>query len=642
MEPEKEEQPSLLDRLMSNIGPNAPEDSPGYFRVPTFPAIRSKIQYKKPIQLADYAGYEDLYRRWEQQKPNWFGTRPTLEQKVDDFEGHGPGKIIVRSKSNAGPEGIYFYPANTEFNKALAQDTRDIADIQFIGGTITSVLAAAKGGYRLRAHQKRQLETMRANEATYVGSNAPQLKGRIQKQIESIVTGKVTKEDPIALGKQEFDPGTPGVSGPYAYQSTRGGTIEPGDTLGGHLGYYSSKFPDTKKRDLNLYGANIRTFTKFNNFEDALAAGEVSNQQLLDTGKKRWAGIDAQIGDSYFKIYKGLNNEIRILPYNKWYQLKRNPFKVPDDVKTYLKKFESRQLELIDPNSNEVVKYDKGTVDRFVKYVNKEIGFQKEQQQLIENMGKAIYRAAGVPYKRGKTWLSVDLSHAVPRSKGGPGYTFLEGWRENQTRGAIDILDDQILIDLGIPRNWEEYFLRWYQEQGTGNPATDLGRLADISWDDYNAAQQGVDINLIKLRRNTINHLIQRQIADSTTFQKPGQRGATIGDDFEIMIKESKGLALDADIIGSSPETTWSAKEFDLRWRAMNYNKKQSLKTWTQLEKNQLRIKNKKRGKVNKNQKELDLYSEYSVKNYREYMEILLNIPTNIPADIQKDLDEDE
>ena len=220
MEPEKEEQSSLLDRLMSNIGPNAPEDSPGYFRVPTFPAIRGKIPYKKPIQLPDYAGYEDLYTRWEQQKPNLFGTRPNLEQKVDDFEGHGPGRIIVKSKDNAGPEGIYFYPANIEFNKALAQDTRDIADIQFIGGTISSVLAAAKGGYRLRAHQKRQLETMRANEATYVGSNAPQLKGKLQKQIEPIVTGMVTKEDPVALGRQEFEIGTPGMYGDYAFQST--------------------------------------------------------------------------------------------------------------------------------------------------------------------------------------------------------------------------------------------------------------------------------------------------------------------------------------------------------------------------------------------------------------------------------------
>ena len=417
---------------------------------------------------------------------------------------------------------------------------------------------------------------------------------------------------------------------PYAYHmSTKQGTIEEGDTQGGHLGYFSSKFPDTTKRDLDLYGANIREFTKFNTFEDALAAGEVSNQALLETGKKRWPGIDAQIGDNYFKIYKGPNNQIKVLPYNKWYQLKRNPFKVPDDVQANLKRFESRQLELLTPNSNEIVKYDKGTVNSFVRYVNREILFQKEQQRLIEGMAEAIYKDAGVPYKRGKTWLSVDLSHAVPRSKGGPGYTFLEAWRENQTRGATDILNDQTLIDLGIPRNWNEYFLRWHQEQGKGNPATDLGRLADISWDDYNAAQQGVDINLIKLRRKTINHLIQRQISDPTTFKQPGQRGATIGDDFEIMVRESKGLGLDDDIIGSSPELTWSAKEFDLEWRAQNYNKKQSLRNLTEWEQNQPKIRKSTKSKPKPSKyKQIDTegYVEWTYAEYEEFMNELYGI----------------
>jgi len=223
---EEDQELTLLERISKQIGPNADKDSLGYFRVPTFNAIRGKIPYKKPIQLPDYAGYEDLYTRWEQQKPNWLGTRPTIEERVDDFEGMGPGRIIVRSATNAGPEGIYFYPNNTKYNKALAQDTKDIADIQFIGGTIASVLAAGKAGYRLRTHQKRQLETMRANEATYIGSNAPQLKGRLQKQIEPIVTGMVTKDDPVALGRQEFDPRTPGMSGNYAFRMTEDESLQ--------------------------------------------------------------------------------------------------------------------------------------------------------------------------------------------------------------------------------------------------------------------------------------------------------------------------------------------------------------------------------------------------------------------------------
>ena len=440
----------------------------------------------------------------------------------------------------------------------------------------------------------------------------------------TIADQKISKYEAIKLANRFMEARKANTAGGAALVgSLKDGTIEPGDTQGGHLGYFSSKFPDTTQKDLDLYGANIREFTKFNNFEDALSAGEVSNQALLETGKKRWPGIDANIGDNYFKVYKGLNNQIKILPYNKWYQLKRNPFKVPDDVQANLKRFESRQLELLKPNSNEIVKYDKGTVNSFVRYVNKEIGFQKEQQRLIEKTGEAIYKDLGIPYKRGKTWLSVDLSHAVPRSKGGPGYTFLEAWRENQTRGAVDILDDQTLMDLGIPRDWNEYFLRWHQEQGAGNPATDLGRLADISWDDYNAAQQGIDINLIKLRRNAINHLIQRQISDPTTFQQPGQRGATIRDDFEIMVRESKGLGLDDDIIGSSPELTWSAKEFDLQWRAQNYNKEQSLKNLTEWEQNQPKIRKSKKPKINKKQGDFseDLYVEWTAKEYREFLE---------------------
>ena len=225
----------------------------------------------------------------------------------------------------------------------------------------------------------------------------------------TIASQKISKYEAIKLAHRFMLARKANTAGGAALVgSLKDGTIEPGDTQGGHLGYFSSKFPDTTQKDLDLYGANIREFTKFNNFEDALSAGEVSNQALLETGKKRWPGIDAQIGDNYFKVYKGPRNQIKILPYNKWYQLKRNPFKVPDDVQANLKRFESRQLELLTPNSNEIVKYPKGTVNSFVRYVNREIGFQKEQQRLIEGMAKAIYEDAGVPYKRGKLgFLSI-------------------------------------------------------------------------------------------------------------------------------------------------------------------------------------------------------------------------------------------
>lgn len=155
--------------------------------------------------------------------------------------------------------------------------------------------------------------------------------------------------------------------------------------------------------------------------------------------------------------------------------------------------------------------------------------------------------------------------------------------RANQQAGAIEILDDQTLLDLGIPRNWSEYFERWLQEQGEGSPSTDLGKLADISWDDYDQASQGADINTIKLRRNKINTFIQRQIEDPTFVNQlarpdevpPGFEGKwTNGMQFERMMRESKGLDMYEDIIGSGDiESTFNANQFDLKWRAETLEK---------------------------------------------------------------------
>jgi len=346
--------------------------------------------------------------------------------------------------------------------------------------------------------------------------------------------------------------------------------------------YFNPKFELTTKRTLEeQYSGHIRNFTKLNDFSEAIAVGKEANHQLLLTGKKRWAGLDVQIGDHYYKVYKGPKTkqepegQIRILPFNKWHQLRRSPFRVPDDVTAELKSFESKQLEMFDEN-NRIVKYDKGTVDSFVKYVNTEIGYQKKLQREIEKKAKADAKKKGIKYVRGKSYLSKDISHAVPKSKGGAGYTFLEAWRENQSRGNRDILDDQTLIDLGIPRNWKEYFLRWHQEQGKGNPATDLGRLADISWDDYNAAYKGDDINFIKLRRNKINNLIQKQKGNENLHLEKGSitladgTVGTVADDFELLVRESKGLTPFDDISEETP--TFHPDEFNLVLRAKNWN----------------------------------------------------------------------
>ena len=87
------------------------------------------------------------------------------------------------------------------------------------------------------------------------------------------------------------------------------------------------------------------------------------------------------------------------------------------------------------------------------------------------------------------------------------------------------------------------------------------------------------------------------------------------------MVRESKGIDLDADIIGSSPELTWSANEFNLQWRAKNYNKEQSLKDWTEWEQNQPKTRKSKKPKIDKRQGEFELYVEWTAKEYREFLE---------------------
>ena len=352
---------------------------------------------------------------------------------------------------------------------------------------------------------------------------------------------------------------------------------------------YNPNYKPTSKKDLDLYGKQETDFNQVNSFDEGFEAAEVS---ISAYPGKRWPGLDLKIGDQYVKFYQS-KGEVKVLPYNKWHQLRRSPFKVPKGIKSKLQKHEGGQLDLLNPN-NEIVKYDQGTVNQFIDYTNKELDYQRAVQRLTEKLAKKALEAAGLPYRRNKTNISVDKSHAVPRSKGGSGYTFLEYWRANQQAGARDILDDQVLLDLGIPRNWNEYFIRWHQEQGKGNPATDLGRLSEISWDDYDQASKGADINTIKIRRKTINHFIQRQLEDPTFADQPtlpdevppGMENWTNRDQFELLVRESKGFNMDQDVIGAGDiESTFNAKQFDLKWRAETFGEVDQLKSDIQLDK---------------------------------------------------------
>ena len=353
--------------------------------------------------------------------------------------------------------------------------------------------------------------------------------------------------------------------------------------------WYNPKFKKTSEGDLFLYAKDPADFKRFNTLEEAHAAA-TADLLITRAGGKKWSGIEAQIGNpsygeptEFVKLYaKGASKDVLVLPYNKWSQQTKNPFRVPKDVANKLKKMEEgRQIELIDdvpPTYIEKVKkgksirrkadikFPKGTVDKWIKYVNDEIRWQTDQQRLDEKFAKELYKKHGIKYIRGKTVFSRDKSHAVPRSEGGPGFTFLEAWWSNQQRGRKPILSEKLLQELGVPKTWEEYFWRWYQQEELGEAVSDFGKLENIQWDDYERAMNGVPINQIKEDRKTINHLIQRQIEDPTTFNQPGTEGATVGEDFEIIVKRTKGLPPDDELLGEI-----NPKEFDLRWRAANF-----------------------------------------------------------------------
>jgi len=354
--------------------------------------------------------------------------------------------------------------------------------------------------------------------------------------------------------------------------------------------WYNSNFKQTSAEDLFIYAKDPKDFKRFDTLEEAHAAATADFLVTRASGKK-WSGLEAEIGNpiygeptEFVKLYtKGASKDVKVLPYNKWHQQTKNPFKVPKDVANKLRKMEEgRQINLIDDQpptyikkitkkGNVVrkkarIKFPEGTVDKWIKYVDDEIAWQTHQQRVDEKFAKELYKKHGIEYKQGKTVFSRDKSHAVPRSEGGPGYTFLEAWWSNQQRGSKEILKPEILDQLGIPKTWEDYFYRWHQQEGLGQPATDLGKLADIKWEDYERAMNGVAIDDIKTDRKTINHLIQRQIEDPTTFNQPGKLGTTIGEDFDLLVKRTKGLKSNDELLGEI-----NPREFDLRWRAASY-----------------------------------------------------------------------
>ena len=138
------------------------EDSWNYLEIPTFPTIRGKVPYNKPIKLEDSTGFEDLQAQFD----SGSNRGRTVEQKVEDYQGLGSGRIIIKGKTNT-PEGIFFYPDNTEYAQAAVKDISDYQNLEeafqslaILGG---ATAAKARQNYNRPRQYLHQLETEKLN-----------------------------------------------------------------------------------------------------------------------------------------------------------------------------------------------------------------------------------------------------------------------------------------------------------------------------------------------------------------------------------------------------------------------------------------------------------------------------------------------
>ena len=138
------------------------EDSWNYLEVPTFRTIRGKVPYNKPIKLEDSTGFEDLQSQFD----SGSNRGRTVEQKVEDYQGLGPGRIIIKGKTNT-PAGIFFYPDNTEYAKEAVKDISDYQNLEqafqslaILGGAATT---KARQNYNRPRQYQQMLETEKLN-----------------------------------------------------------------------------------------------------------------------------------------------------------------------------------------------------------------------------------------------------------------------------------------------------------------------------------------------------------------------------------------------------------------------------------------------------------------------------------------------
>jgi len=255
-----------------------------YLNLPTFPTVRGTVEYKKPVSIDEFLKDRDstpkelvdLHSQFLEQE----GLRKTISVP---FEG---GKFVAKPNTSVfrksdEPEISYYYD-NSEYAKAAGQDVKDLESLESIFTTVAGVASSTlskskasniilkagdvkatipitKGGQTFaqqrstRKERSRLLRLDDSNTATDITPGGAIVKtSKKPKALESIVTGAVTKDDPVALGRQEFTTGSiPGLDGKdYAFLSDLEGKV---DGSGGFLKRLGNKIVGNKQAQGNIF-----------------------------------------------------------------------------------------------------------------------------------------------------------------------------------------------------------------------------------------------------------------------------------------------------------------------------------------------------------------------------------------------------
>ena len=350
-----------------------------------------KNGYIKPIKLDSSQGFEDLQLQFDSAgNKTIFGQPKTVEQRVDDYNGMGSGRIIIKGKTNT-PEGVYFYPDNTEANRKTALDLYRAQTIFNLPTILAPLITAGKalgGKYFIIPPKTKQTSMQNVTPAR------PGLKESLIRAIEP--QGKYPKGDNPYLPITDFDQGSIlGMDGQdYSLASVGGDT------------YHLTNFDDTeilfttpdpksfKKSDVISWDKS-----KILKQEQKLKANERAREQAYQIALQQAGGDRSKISRKVYEQYAGAINISEVEEVAK-----RTGHNVADVVK-YIEhnEYQLKQLNAARTLLNDWARRD--TVDTMratiAKYANdKKIVDSKEYKNYVK-LAKSLDNATSGVWTKG-------------------------------------------------------------------------------------------------------------------------------------------------------------------------------------------------------------------------------------------------